>query len=59
MKYSEFHRWIRRNNWEHIRTTGSHYIYKKDGRTYPVPNHGSKEIQEGLRKKIIKEMGLK
>lgn len=59
MKYSEFHRWIRRNGWEHIRTTGSHYIYKKGNITYPVPNHGSKEIYEPLRKKIIKDMGLK
>lgn len=59
MKYSEFHRWIRRNGWEHIRTTGSHYIYEKEGRTYPVPYHGSKEMYEPLRKKIIKDMGLK
>ena len=26
---------------------------------YPVPFHGAKEIGEGLRKKIIKEMGLR
>lgn len=59
MKYSEFHRKIKRNGWSHIRTEGSHYIYEKDGRTYPVPFHGAKEIGEGLRKKIVKEMGLK
>ncbi len=59
MKYSEFHRMIRKNGWYHLRTRGSHYIYEKDSRTYPVPFHGSKEISEPLRKKIIKEMGLK
>lgn len=59
MKYSEFHRWIKRNGWKHIRTTGSHYIYEKEGRTYPVPYHGSKEMYEPLRKKIIKDIGLK
>ncbi len=59
MKYSQFHRWIRQNGWEHIRTTGSHYIYQKGKITYPVPFHGSKEISERLRKKVIKEMGLK
>ncbi|RXK83426.1 type II toxin-antitoxin system HicA family toxin [Filimonas effusa] len=58
MKYSELHRKIRRSGWTHIRTEGSHYIYEKEGRTYPVPFHGTKEIGEGLRKKIIKEMQL-
>ena len=59
MKSSELHRRIRKNGWSHIRTDGSHYIYEKDGRTYPVPYHGSKEIGKGLEKKIIKEMQLK
>lgn len=59
MKYSEFHRWIKRNDWQVLRITGSHYIYEKNSKTYPVPYHGSKEMSEPLRKKIIKEMGLK
>jgi mRNA interferase HicA len=59
MKYSAFHRKVKKNGWRHIRTEGSHYIYSKDGRTYPVPFHGAKEIGEGLRKTIIKEMDLK
>ncbi|MBO9573975.1 MAG: type II toxin-antitoxin system HicA family toxin [Chitinophagaceae bacterium] len=67
MKSSELHRiirragWehIRRAGWEHIRTDGSHYIYEKDGQTYPVPFHGAKEIGKGLRRKIFKEMNLK
>ncbi|HEY4108800.1 type II toxin-antitoxin system HicA family toxin [Puia sp.] len=59
MKSSELHRRIRNSGWIHIRTVGSHYIYEKDGRTYPVPYHGSKEIGKGLEKKIIKEMRLK
>jgi mRNA interferase HicA len=58
MKSSELHRRIRKNGWKHIRTDGSHYIYEKGGRTYPVPYHGSKEIGKGLEKKIIKEMQL-
>ena len=59
MKSSEFHPMIKRNGWRHIRTDGSHYIYEKNGRTYPVPYHGAKEMGEGLRKKIIKDLGLK
>ena len=59
MKSSELHRRIKKNGWEHIRTEGSHYIYQKDGRAYPVPFHGPKEVGTGIEKKIIKEMGLK
>lgn len=59
MKSSEFHRILKRNGWKHIRADGSHYIYEKDGRTYPVPFHGAKEMGDGLRKKIIKDLGLK
>ena len=59
MKSSELHRKIKKNGWKHIRTVGSHYIYEKNGKTYPVPYHGAKEIGEGIRLKITKEMGLK
>lgn len=59
MKYSEFHRTIRKNGWKYLKSEGSHYMYEKDGKVYPVPFHGSKEIGEGLRKKIIKQMRLK
>lgn len=58
MKYNEFHRLIKQRGWESVRQTGSHVIYKKGNRNYPVPNHGSKEIPEPLRLKIVKEMGL-
>lgn len=59
MKYSEFHRIIKKNGWKYIKAVGSHYFYEKDGKkSPPIPNHGSKEIGEGLRKKIEKEMGL-
>lgn len=58
MKYSEFHRKIKKEGWIHIRTKGSHYIYEKDGKKYPVPYHGSKEIPTGLQKRMAKEMGI-
>ncbi len=35
------------------------YIYEKDGQTYPVPFHGSKELGKGLEKKMRKEMRIK
>jgi mRNA interferase HicA len=49
---------IRKNGWKLLRVSGRHYIYEKDGQTYPVPYHGSKEMFEGLRKAIVKDMGL-
>lgn len=58
MKSSKLHRLIKKNDWIHIRTKGSHYIYQKGRRTYPVPFHGSKEVGKGLEKKVKKEMGL-
>jgi mRNA interferase HicA len=33
-------------------------MYIKAGKVYPVPFHGGKEIGEGLRKKIVRDMGL-
>lgn len=58
MKSSEFHRIVKRNGWILEQAEGSHYIYVKNGRRYSVPFHGSKEVYEPLRKKIIKDMGL-
>ncbi|MBO4467333.1 MAG: type II toxin-antitoxin system HicA family toxin [Bacteroidales bacterium] len=58
MKYDELHRIIRRNGWKELRQTGSHVIYTKDGKLYPVPYHGSKEVGKGLERKVRKEMDL-
>jgi mRNA interferase HicA len=38
---------------------GSYYLYEKDGRVYPVAFHGPDAIFEPLRKRLIKETGLK
>nr|DAS95718.1 MAG TPA: hypothetical protein [Caudoviricetes sp.] len=59
MKSSELHRLILRNGWVAIRQAGSHVIYEKGNKTYPVPYHGSKEIYRPLELKIKREMGLK
>lgn len=59
MKYDEFHAIVRSNGWEKLRQAGSHIIYRKGNKTYPVPYHKGKEMGKGLEKKIKKEMGLK
>ncbi|MDR2970268.1 MAG: type II toxin-antitoxin system HicA family toxin [Tannerellaceae bacterium] len=58
MKYKEFHRIIIRQGWMKVRQSGSHVVYEKNGRKIPVPYHGSKEFPEGLRLKLMQEMGL-
>jgi mRNA interferase HicA len=58
MKSSELHRKVRKNGWRFVKAEGSHYIYEKNGRHYPVPYHGAKEMGKGIVVKIVKEMGL-
>ncbi len=48
MKYKEFHRLVTQAGWQLVRSQGSHYIYEKDGRRYPVPYHGAKELPKPL-----------
>ncbi|KAA6331828.1 hypothetical protein EZS27_019607 [termite gut metagenome] len=50
---------IVRQGWVKIRQKGSHIVYEKNGVRMPVPAHGSKEMAEGLRLSLIKEMQLK
>lgn len=59
MKTGELQKIIIANGWIIVRQSGSHVIYEKDGKRYPVPFHGGKEVGKGLLKKIKKEMGLK
>jgi mRNA interferase HicA len=58
MKYSEFIRWLRAQGVQFDRQRGSHQLVRLNDRTSVVPNHGSKEIPEPLRKKIMKDLGL-
>lgn len=60
MKYSEFRRWLLQQGAELTKAPGggSHYKVKLDGRASVFPFHGSKEIPEPLRKKILKDLGL-
>ena len=58
MKSSALHQLILRNGWSLIRCSGSHYIYQKDVKRYPVPYYRSKEVGKGIEKKIRKEMKL-
>lgn len=58
MKYSQFKKWLEAQGVTFQPGKGSHLIAELNGKTTVVPFHGSKEIGEGLRKKIMKDLGL-
>ncbi|EGB2526572.1 type II toxin-antitoxin system HicA family toxin [Salmonella enterica] len=60
MKYSEFRRWLLKQGAEITRAPGggSHHKVRLKGRQTIFPDHGSKEMPEPLRKKILKDLGL-
>jgi mRNA interferase HicA len=59
MKYSEFRRWLKAQGVEFQTGKGSHFKVSLNGKSTVFPDHGAKEIGEGLRKSIIKQLGLK
>lgn len=61
MKYSEFRRWLKKQGctFDESRGKGSHGTVYYGKRRAPIGNHGSKEIPEGTRKAILKQLGLK
>jgi len=60
MKFRELDRILRDNGWmrESRGTSGSHVMYRKDGKKVPVPNHTG-DIPIGTLKAIYKQTGLK
>lgn len=62
MTYNEFRKWLLAQGVEFQKkgNGGSHFKIKApNGRQTILPYHGAKEIGEGLRKAIIKQLGLK
>lgn len=58
MKYSEFRRWLRAQGATFVPAKGSHFKVYLGKRQTIFPDHGAKEIGEGLRKKILEDLGL-
>ncbi|AXA66731.1 type II toxin-antitoxin system HicA family toxin [Pseudomonas oryzihabitans] len=60
MKYNEFRRWLVAQGVEISKSAnGSHFKIYYKGKQTTFPNHGAKEMGEGLRKDILKQIGLK
>lgn len=47
---------LRSNGWTLVRVSGSHHIFRKEGRreTLSVPVHGSKTLKSGTQRTILK-----
>jgi mRNA interferase HicA len=58
VKYSEFIRLLSSHGVTFQKGKGSHLKAFYQSRQTAVPNHGSKEIGEGLRKDILKQLGI-
>ncbi|NOQ64087.1 MAG: addiction module toxin, HicA family [Methyloprofundus sp.] len=41
-----------------VRQKGSHVIFSDGKNTFPVPNHGSKDISLGVEKQLLKILDL-
>ena len=59
MKAKELIRMLEANGWILDRCRGSHMMFKKNGTTIPIPNHGAKDIATGTLHAIMKQAGLK
>ena len=56
----ELRKIIEKYGWIHHRTSGSHFIYKKEGikKIVSIPIHKNKELPIGTLKSILKDTGL-
>ena len=57
MKTSEFKRWLANQGATFKEGAGHTKVYLK-GKQSTLPRHSSKEIGEGLRKAILKQLGM-
>jgi predicted RNA binding protein YcfA (HicA-like mRNA interferase family) len=60
MNFKKVEKILKKNGWIHIRTSGSHFQFKKVGIDFvaTVPNHGAKDLSIGVLKSLEKGTGL-
>lgn len=52
-------KYLKAAGWTLARTRGSHHLMEKDGKTVPVPVHGTTALKIGTLKSIEKETEVK
>ncbi len=57
-KYREFERKLTKLGYKIVRQKGSHVLFSDGKNTFPVPNHGSKDVSPGVERQLLKILGL-
>lgn len=57
MKISEFKRWLESQGVT-VASGAKHWKLYRDGKQSTLPRHPAKELKEGTRKAILKQLGL-
>jgi len=57
-KYKEFEKKLTKLGYRVVRQKGSHVIFSDGKNTFPVPNHGSKDISPGVERQLLKILDL-
>ena len=52
-KYREIEKKLMKMGYRVVRQKGSHVIFSDGKNTFPVPNHGSKDISPGVEKQLL------
>lgn len=58
MKASEFKRWLEEQG-ATVRDGTKHWKVTLNGKSTTIPRHPSKELKEGTRRAILRQLGLK
>lgn len=58
LKYREIESKLTKIGYVIVRQKGSHVIFSNGKTTFPVPNHGSKDISPGVERQILKILDL-
>ncbi len=57
-KYRDIRRRLKLLGYKIVRQKGSHVIFSDGKNTFPVPNHGSKDISPGVERQILRILDL-
>jgi predicted RNA binding protein YcfA (HicA-like mRNA interferase family) len=57
-KYKEIEKRLLKMGYTIVRRKGSHVIFSDGKNTFPVPDHGSKDISPGVERQVLKILGM-
>ncbi len=57
-KYRDIERRLIKLGYQVVRQKGSHVIFSDGKNTFPVPNHGSKDVSPGVESQLLKILNL-